>query len=129
MASVPAAGIATSRETRMANGDREAKKRRRPTRGPSAGRKNRNGEDVPAGGFVQLLTPDGERIESVTTADGMTYSVDFTDAEYRQLYEDLVTVRRLDGDARLDTDRTTRCRLHRHAHRRTLLPRSERYSL
>jgi 2-oxoisovalerate dehydrogenase E1 component alpha subunit len=57
------------------------------------------GADVPAGGFVQLLTPDGERVDSVTTADGVTYSVDFTDDEYRELYRDLVTVRRLDTEA------------------------------
>jgi len=60
---------------------------------------NEVGADAPAGGFVQLLTPDGERVDSVTTADGITYSVDFTDAEYRELYEDLVTVRRLDAEA------------------------------
>jgi 2-oxoisovalerate dehydrogenase E1 component alpha subunit len=57
------------------------------------------GADAPAGGFVQLLTPDGERIDSVTTADGVTYSVDFTDDEYKELYRDLVTVRRLDAEA------------------------------
>src|SRR4051812_105190 len=57
------------------------------------------GADAPAGGFVQLLTPDGERIDSATTADGVTYSVDFTDDEYRELYRDLVTVRRLDAEA------------------------------
>jgi pyruvate dehydrogenase E1 component alpha subunit len=57
------------------------------------------GADAPAGGFVQLLTPDGERIDSVTTPDGAEYSVDFTDAEYRGLYRDLVTVRRLDAEA------------------------------
>src|SRR5688572_32289349 len=57
------------------------------------------GADAPAGGFVQLLTPDGERVDSVTTADGVTYSVDFTDGEYRELYQDLVTVRRLDAEA------------------------------
>jgi pyruvate dehydrogenase E1 component alpha subunit len=60
---------------------------------------NEVGADVPAGGFVQLLTPDGERVDSVTTADGVTYSVDFTDDEYRELYKDLVTVRRLDAEA------------------------------
>jgi len=65
----------------MANGDREP------------------GADAPAGGFVQLLTPDGERVDSVTTADGTTYTVDFTDEEYRELYRDLVTVRRLDAEA------------------------------
>nr|WP_229070097.1 pyruvate dehydrogenase (acetyl-transferring) E1 component subunit alpha [Actinoplanes sp. DH11] len=52
----------------------------------------------PAGGYVQLLTPDGEHVESVTTADGTTYAVDFTDEEYRELYRDLVTVRRLDAE-------------------------------
>ncbi|GLY07242.1 MULTISPECIES: pyruvate dehydrogenase (acetyl-transferring) E1 component subunit alpha [Actinoplanes] len=57
------------------------------------------GTDIPAGGFVQLLTPDGDRIDSVTTADGTTYTVDFTDEEYRDLYRDLVTVRRLDAEA------------------------------
>ncbi|MBO3742055.1 pyruvate dehydrogenase (acetyl-transferring) E1 component subunit alpha [Actinoplanes flavus] len=57
------------------------------------------GSDIPAGGFVQLLTPDGERVDTVTTADGTTYSVDFTDEEYRGLYRDLVTVRRLDSEA------------------------------
>src|SRR4051794_6482774 len=57
------------------------------------------GGDAPAGGFVQLLTPDGEHVDSVTTADGTTYSVDFTDDEYRELYRDLVTVRRLDAEA------------------------------
>ena len=65
----------------MANGDSEA------------------GTDAPAGGFVQLLTPDGERVDSVTTEDGITYRVDFTDDEYRELYRDLVTVRRLDAEA------------------------------
>jgi 2-oxoisovalerate dehydrogenase E1 component alpha subunit len=60
---------------------------------------NEVGGDAPAGGFVQLLTPDGERIDSVTSADGVKYSVDFTDDEYRELYRDLVTVRRLDAEA------------------------------
>src|SRR5688572_21911129 len=57
----PVAGITRNQETRMAKGESVA------------------GTDVPAGGFVQLLTPDGERVDSVTTADGTTYSVDFTD--------------------------------------------------
>src|ERR1700712_189878 len=70
-----------NRETRMANGESEV------------------GADAPAGGFVQLLTPDGERVDSVTTTDGTTYSVDFTDEEYKELYRDLVTVRRLDAEA------------------------------
>ncbi|MBB2947053.1 pyruvate dehydrogenase E1 component alpha subunit [Actinoplanes lutulentus] len=57
-----------------------------------------DGTDAPAGGYVQLLTPDGTRVDSVTTADGTTYSVSFTDEEYRDLYRDLVTVRRLDAE-------------------------------
>jgi pyruvate dehydrogenase E1 component alpha subunit len=43
--------------------------------------------------FVQLLTPDGERVEHPE------YSVDFTDEEYRGLYRDLVIVRKLDAEA------------------------------
>ncbi|HZN20658.1 MAG TPA: pyruvate dehydrogenase (acetyl-transferring) E1 component subunit alpha [Micromonosporaceae bacterium] len=43
--------------------------------------------------FVQLLTPDGDRV------DHPDYSVSFTDEEYRQLYHDLVIVRRLDAEA------------------------------
>ena len=49
--------------------------------------------------FVQLLTPDGERIDSMTGTDGVEYSVNFTDEEYRGLYRDLVIVRRLDAEA------------------------------
>jgi len=43
--------------------------------------------------LVQLLTPDGERV------DHPDYSVDFTDTEYRDLYRDLVVVRRLDAES------------------------------
>lgn len=43
--------------------------------------------------FVQLLTPDGERV------DHPDYTVDFTDEEYRSLYHDLVVVRRLDAES------------------------------
>ena len=43
--------------------------------------------------FVQLLTPEGERVEHPD------YSVDFTDEEYRGLYRDLVIVRKLDAEA------------------------------
>jgi pyruvate dehydrogenase E1 component alpha subunit len=57
------------------------------------------GSAAPAGGFVQLLTPDGERVDKVTGPDGTEYSVDFTDEEYRGLYRDLVIVRRLDAEA------------------------------
>ncbi|MDP9101050.1 MAG: pyruvate dehydrogenase (acetyl-transferring) E1 component subunit alpha [Actinomycetota bacterium] len=40
--------------------------------------------------MVQLLTPEGERVSHPL------YDVDFTDAEYRALYRDLVLVRRAD---------------------------------
>ncbi len=43
--------------------------------------------------FVQLLTPDGERI---THPD---FDVDFTDEELRGLYRDLVVIRKLDAEA------------------------------
>jgi pyruvate dehydrogenase E1 component alpha subunit len=43
--------------------------------------------------FVQLLTPDGERV------DHPEYAVDLTDEEYRALYRDLVIVRKLDTEA------------------------------
>jgi len=43
--------------------------------------------------FVQLLTPDGERV------DHPDFSVDFSDEEYRGLYRDLVIVRKLDAEA------------------------------
>ena len=43
--------------------------------------------------LVQLLTPDGERVEHPD------YRVDFSDEEYRELYRDLVVVRKLDAEA------------------------------
>jgi len=43
--------------------------------------------------FVQLLTPDGSRVEHPD------YDVDFTDDELRGLYRDLVIVRKLDAEA------------------------------
>ncbi|GAB7049414.1 pyruvate dehydrogenase (acetyl-transferring) E1 component subunit alpha [Catenuloplanes indicus] len=49
--------------------------------------------------LVQLLTPDGERVDRAVGPDGVEYSVDLTDAEYRGFYRDLVTVRRLDAEA------------------------------
>jgi 2-oxoisovalerate dehydrogenase E1 component subunit alpha len=48
--------------------------------------------------LVQLLTPDGERIERAYDSDGTEYTVDLTDDEYRGLYRDLVVVRRLDAE-------------------------------
>jgi pyruvate dehydrogenase E1 component alpha subunit len=43
--------------------------------------------------LVQLLTPDGERVSHPD------YDVDFTDEALRDLYRDLVVVRRLDAEA------------------------------
>jgi pyruvate dehydrogenase E1 component alpha subunit len=43
--------------------------------------------------LVQLLTPEGERVHHPD------YDVDFTDDEYRELYRDLVLVRRIDVEA------------------------------
>ena len=43
--------------------------------------------------FVQLLTPEGERVEHPD------YSIDVTDEELRDLYRDLVLVRRIDAEA------------------------------
>jgi pyruvate dehydrogenase E1 component alpha subunit len=54
------------------------------------------GEDtphLPQPEFVQLLSPDGERV------DHPDYDVAFTDDEYRSLYHDLVVVRKLDTEA------------------------------
>ncbi|GAA4243676.1 pyruvate dehydrogenase (acetyl-transferring) E1 component subunit alpha [Dactylosporangium darangshiense] len=48
---------------------------------------------VPEPAFVQLLTPEGDRVEHPD------YAVDFTDEEYRSLYHDLVVVRKLDAEA------------------------------
>jgi pyruvate dehydrogenase E1 component alpha subunit len=55
----------------------------------------RGGRDeiAPEPEFVQLLDPEGERV------DHPEYSVDFSDEEYRGLYRDLVIVRRLDAEA------------------------------
>jgi 2-oxoisovalerate dehydrogenase E1 component alpha subunit len=48
--------------------------------------------EEPDAAFVQLLTPDGERV------DHPDYSVDVTDEELRGFYRDLVMVRKLDGE-------------------------------
>ncbi|MDR7273858.1 pyruvate dehydrogenase (acetyl-transferring) E1 component subunit alpha [Catenuloplanes atrovinosus] len=50
------------------------------------------------GDFVQLLTPDGERTERAVGHDGVEYTVDLTDDEYRGLYRDMVVTRRLDAE-------------------------------
>src|SRR5215813_7279434 len=49
--------------------------------------------EAAAARFVQLLNPDGERVEHPD------YSVDFTDDELRGLYRDLVVIRKLDAEA------------------------------
>jgi 2-oxoisovalerate dehydrogenase E1 component alpha subunit len=49
--------------------------------------------------MVQLLTPDGKRIERARDSYGTEYTVDFTDEQYRELYRDMVIVRRLDAEA------------------------------
>jgi 2-oxoisovalerate dehydrogenase E1 component alpha subunit len=51
------------------------------------------GEYPPQPEFVQLLSPDGERVAHPD------YDVEFTDEEYRRLYHDLVVVRKLDAEA------------------------------
>jgi 2-oxoisovalerate dehydrogenase E1 component alpha subunit len=56
-------------------------------------RTTRRAKPTPAPEFVQLLTPDGDRVEHPS------YAVDFSDEEYRGLYRDLVIVRRLDAEA------------------------------
>jgi len=57
--------------------------------------RTRSGSGVAAADpeMVQLLTPEGERV------DHPDYSVDFSDEEYRNLYRDLVVVRRLDAES------------------------------
>jgi len=62
------------------------------TKGQPPARDGRD-ERAPEPEFVQLLNPDGERV------DHPEYSVDFTDDEYRNLYRDLVVVRKLDTEA------------------------------
>jgi 2-oxoisovalerate dehydrogenase E1 component alpha subunit len=49
--------------------------------------------DVPEPEFVQLLTPDGKRVEHPD------YDIDFTADELRGFYHDLVIVRKLDAEA------------------------------
>ena len=48
---------------------------------------------APEPAFVQLLTPEGDRVAHPD------YAVGFTDEEYRSLYHDLVVVRKLDAEA------------------------------
>lgn len=71
----------------MANGERDVRPPGMETAGwiPPT-----NGQEL---NYVQLLTPDGERVEHPR------YSVDFTADEYRGLYRDLVVIRKLDAEA------------------------------
>ncbi len=73
-------------------GTRAAGRSRRSTAAGRAATGSR-GTPNPQADFVQLLTPDGERIEHPE------YSVDFTDEEYRGLYRDMTITRRLDTEA------------------------------
>src|SRR5690606_15079438 len=73
--------------------------RRRPGRGRG---KSANGPASTAPAtpeMVQLLTPDGHRVERAYDSYGTEYTVDFTAEEYRGLYHDMVVVRRLDAEA------------------------------
>jgi 2-oxoisovalerate dehydrogenase E1 component alpha subunit len=69
----------------------------------ATGTRARNGRGKTAASgqpeMVQLLTPDGKRIESARDSYGTEYTVSFTDEEYRGLYRDMVVVRRLDSEA------------------------------
>jgi 2-oxoisovalerate dehydrogenase E1 component alpha subunit len=69
------------------------------TRGRPATARRRTTKNATDPELVQLLTPDGERIDRVTGPDGTEYTVDFTDEDYRGLYRDLVVVRKLDAEA------------------------------
>jgi len=80
----------------MAKGDGGVTSRgRRATSPPKRSTAARTGDPE----LIQLLTPEGERIDSATGPDGTEYRVDFTDEEYRGLYRDLVIVRKLDAEA------------------------------
>lgn len=80
----------------MAKGDREITRNRQTA---ARTRRRRATTETAEPEFIQLLTPEGDRIEKVTGHDGTEYSVDFTDEEYRSLYRDLVIVRKLDAEA------------------------------
>jgi pyruvate dehydrogenase E1 component alpha subunit len=81
------ASVASQAEPRLNSGTRA-----RPARGKTAA-----AGDEPE--MVQLLTPDGKRIDSARDSYGTEYTVEFTDDEYRGLYRDMVMVRRLDAEA------------------------------
>ncbi|HEY3604564.1 MAG TPA: hypothetical protein VGL04_07810, partial [Sporichthyaceae bacterium] len=64
-----------------------------PTATPSSAAQTGADVSTPTEDFVQLLTPEGELV------DHPEYACDFTDAELRGLYRDLVLVRRIDAEA------------------------------
>ncbi|MFK3982693.1 pyruvate dehydrogenase (acetyl-transferring) E1 component subunit alpha [Micromonospora sp. NPDC050397] len=80
----------------MARGDGGATARGKRA-APRAQKRGTTGTGDP--NLVQLLTPEGDRIDSAIGPDGTEYRVDFTDEEYRGLYRDLVLVRKLDAEA------------------------------
>ena len=63
------------------------------SKGVGAPTGTRPGTQAPEPDFVQLLTPEGERVSHPD------YDVDFTDEELRRLYHDLVVIRKLDAEA------------------------------
>lgn len=83
----------------MAKGDRGATGAT--TRGKRATSSTRRAKSANSADqdLIQLLTPDGERIDKAVGPDGTEYRCDLTDDEYRGLYRDLVLVRRLDAEA------------------------------
>ncbi|MFF5449056.1 pyruvate dehydrogenase (acetyl-transferring) E1 component subunit alpha [Streptomyces sp. NPDC012888] len=49
--------------------------------------------------LVQLLTPEGHRVENAENAEFLSYVADITDEDLRGLYRDMVLTRRFDGEA------------------------------
>ncbi|NXY98543.1 pyruvate dehydrogenase (acetyl-transferring) E1 component subunit alpha [Streptomyces sp. BR123] len=49
--------------------------------------------------LVQLLTPEGDRVENAQNADFLPYVSDITADDLRGLYRDMVMTRRFDGEA------------------------------
>ncbi|MGV9551733.1 pyruvate dehydrogenase (acetyl-transferring) E1 component subunit alpha, partial [Streptomyces ardesiacus] len=49
--------------------------------------------------LVQLLTPEGERVEDAAHAEYASYVADITPEELRGLYRDMVLTRRFDAEA------------------------------
>ncbi|QES49223.1 pyruvate dehydrogenase (acetyl-transferring) E1 component subunit alpha [Streptomyces venezuelae] len=49
--------------------------------------------------LVQLLTPEGERVENAQNAEFLPYVSDITAEDLRGLYRDMVLTRRFDGEA------------------------------